>query len=152
MYDSVVLGGLGSGVGGDRWFIGVLREGVLDPKTPSETALDTELLSRASSVVLAGGVGGRVGSLPFENVGEPSGVPSKLADPSSDWSRAFALVPDEKGRCESVLGRGSALCALNWVLSCESRLLEAEPAALARSTEIGELSIAHRTRRLLERL
>jgi len=72
LIDSTVRGGLGSGVGGLRWFTGVLREDVLESN--ADTTLSAccgggglKLAGGVCSPELEGGVGGKPESAPLLN-------------------------------------------------------------------------------------
>lgn len=75
--DSVVLGGLGSGVGGLRWLTGVLRDeffDINDVTTPSAYGGRLKVDEGLSSCELEGGVGGSPDSAPFRDAGDARSV------------------------------------------------------------------------------
>jgi hypothetical protein len=77
--DSLVLGGLGSGVGGLRWFTGVLKEDrfeISEDTTPSAYGGGLKLAAVSSSRAFEGGVGGKPVSVPVDAAGDASGVRS----------------------------------------------------------------------------
>jgi hypothetical protein len=111
--DSVVLGGLGSGVGGLRWFTGVLIEGFFDIRdvtTPSACGGGLKVVAALSSWEFDGGVGGSPVSARFSRPGDARGVSCDI--PSSSECNVCCFKGSTAGvyPCVSSVRRGRGLC------------------------------------------